>query len=89
MPKFDKGDWVLVNGSVVAEIHTYDEDNDRLVYVHEVGGGTNTVYGHISQTRLQRMVRDVEAEDEDATEDGAVTVTASPDEDEITSSESL
>lgn len=52
MSEFNVGDLVMVNGGIVATIHTYDAENDRLVYVSEVGGGTDTTYGHISQTRL-------------------------------------
>jgi hypothetical protein len=56
-PKFVPGDRVLVNGSLVAEIHTYDEDSNVLVYTASVGGGTDTTYAHISQTRLEHLIQ--------------------------------
>lgn len=52
MSKFNTGDKVIINGALVAEILTYDEGSDRIAYVTSVGGGTNTVYDHISKTRV-------------------------------------
>lgn len=57
MAKFNTGDRVLINGNLVATIQTYDENNDRIAYVSvPPGGGTDTVYGHISQTRVEHLV---------------------------------
>lgn len=62
MAKFNAGDKVLINGALVATIQTYDEDNDRIAYVSvPPGGGTDTTYGHISQTRVQHLVSEAEA----------------------------
>lgn len=61
MAEFNAGDKVLVNGNLVAEIHTYNKEADRLVYVVNQNGGTNHFYGHVSNTRLQHLVHDVEA----------------------------
>jgi hypothetical protein len=93
MSKFNVGDQVLVNGAVVAEITTYDEQADRLVYVVSVGGGTDTVYGHISNTRLQRLVsvatgEDAEDEAPEPSADDTQEIPAVP-ADEFTTSESL
>lgn len=49
---FQPGDKVVINRGVIAEIVVYDTEANRLVYKHEVGGGTNTVYGHISNTQI-------------------------------------
>jgi hypothetical protein len=52
--KFSAGDKVIVNGNLVAEILLWDEDADRLTFVTvPAGGGTDTVYGHISQYRVE------------------------------------
>jgi len=56
-PKFVQGDKVLVNGSLVAEIETYDEDLNVVRYTSHVGGGTDTTTGHISQTRIEHLVQ--------------------------------
>ena len=55
MSKFNKGDKVLVNHSLVATILTYDEDSNNLVFVARVGGGTDTTYAHISNTHLELL----------------------------------
>lgn len=55
MSEFKPGDRVLVDFSLVAEIQTYDTDSDRLVIVSRAGGSENTIYGHISNTRLEHL----------------------------------
>ena len=53
-PKFSEGDKVLVNGGLVAEIVRYDELANVLVYKHNLpSGGTDSVYAHVSNTRLE------------------------------------
>lgn len=67
MPKFNPGDKVLINGSLVATIQTYSEENDRIAYVSTPpGGGTDTTYGHISQTRVQLLVNEAQGVDVEA-----------------------
>lgn len=57
MSRFQKGDKVLVDGNLVAEIHTWDEPNNRLVLqVNMRGGSTNLIYGHISQYKVERLM---------------------------------
>ena len=78
MAKFNKGDRVLVNGSQVATIHTYEEEDGRLVLDAGVeGGGEHLIYGPISSYRLQHLVtpavgvdpeEDAEVDDEEGTE---------------------
>lgn len=56
MSKFQKGDQVLINGSLLATIQSYNEDNDRITYVSvPFGGGTDTTTAHISQTRVEPL----------------------------------
>lgn len=63
MSKFNAGDRIIVNGNLVATIQSFDEENDRLVFVvTPAGGGSETVYGHISQHRLELLPEAVEAE---------------------------
>lgn len=52
---FIEGDRVIVNNGIVATINVYDEENNRLVYTHEVGGGTNVVYDHITGNKLEYL----------------------------------
>ena len=71
MAKFNKGDRVLVNGSQVATVHTYDEATGRLVL--EQDEGRHLVYGPISSYRLQHLVspavgRDPEGDEEESDE---------------------
>lgn len=65
MSKFKAGDRVVVNGALVAEILTYDEASNVVAYVSQVGGGTDTTYGHISNTKIERLVTDREVEEGD------------------------
>lgn len=91
MPKFAKGERVVIDGSLIATIQTYDEANDRIAYVSvPPGGGTNTTYGHISQTRVERLVTTEEVL-KHSDELSAVFESAGEDEptDEITGSASL
>lgn len=67
MSKFNPGDKVLINGALVAVIQTYSEENDRIAYVSTPpGGGTDTTYGHISQTRVQLLVNEAQGADVEA-----------------------
>lgn len=80
MAKFNKGDRVLVNGTQVAKIHTYDEATGRLVLdAGAEGGGEHLIYGPLSSYRLQHLVapalgvdpeEDAEASDESDGEEG-------------------
>ena len=65
MSKFNPGDRVLVGGNFVATVHTYDEDNNRLVLVQQQNGGTNTIYGHISDYSLEPLSQVVAATSDD------------------------
>ena len=62
--KFQAGDKVLVNGSLVAEIETYDEELNVVRYTAQVGGGSDTTTGHISQTRIEHLVQPAVGSDE-------------------------
>lgn len=53
MAGFQRGDRVIVDGNLVAEIENYDEDANLVVYIHRVGGAENRVTAHISLTRLE------------------------------------
>ncbi len=92
MPKFIKGDKVLVNGSQVAVVDVYDEGSGQLVLVQELAGNaTNTIYGPIGSYRLEHLIRPAEGsilrpgeEAEESTEvEPTVSVTKG---DEITTS---
>lgn len=74
--KFKPGDKVIVNHGVVATIVSYNTQANRLVYEITQGGGTNTVYGHISNTHLVGI--DLPSVADLTTEEPAVE----PDEDE-------
>lgn len=50
---FIPGDKVIVNGGTIAEIHTWDEENDRAVWVSKEGGANNVTYDHISTNRFE------------------------------------
>lgn len=52
MSEFKAGDKVLVGGSIVAEIVTYDVDSDVLRFIT---GETNTHTTHISNTRVEPL----------------------------------
>jgi len=87
MAKFAKGERVIIDGSLIATIQSYNEDSGIVAYVSvPPGGGTNTTYGHISQTRVERLV--VESAPEESVE--VAPVEANEDStDEITGSSSL
>lgn len=76
MTSFSPGDSVVVNGSRLGVIKTYDEDADRLVVVTDVNGSKDTLYAHISQTTLSliesahTVVEDLTPRDPDDTRDG-------------------
>ena len=57
MAAFNVGDKVLINGGLVAEITTYDEPNNLIVYVtnSDGAGATDTTTAHISLTRIQPL----------------------------------
>jgi hypothetical protein len=56
MSKFERGEKVLVNRNVIAEVLRYDEETDNFVYViRPLGGGTETVTAHISQTTIEPL----------------------------------
>jgi hypothetical protein len=55
MSEFNKGDKVLVNGSLTAEIDFYDESIGVLRYVLDANGQTNTVTADPTQVRLELL----------------------------------
>jgi hypothetical protein len=56
MSKFERGDKILVNRNVVAEVLLYDEGTNNLVYViRPLGGGTETVTVPISQVTIEPL----------------------------------
>jgi len=63
-PQFAVGDEVVVNRGLVATIVTWDEPNNLVVYVANVGGGTDTTTAPISHTDVRLLkgfkVSDVE-----------------------------
>ena len=53
---FNPGDKVLIGGNLLAEIVVYDEQSNSLVYKHTpAGGGSDTVYAHVSNTRVEAL----------------------------------
>lgn len=64
MSKFNSGDRVLVNGSLVATVKVYDEGSGQLVLVQELGGGAiNEIYGPIPSYNLQHLVAEAVGSD--------------------------
>jgi hypothetical protein len=56
MSKFERGDKILVNRNVVAEVAQYNELTNNLVYViRPLGGGTETVTVPISQVTIEPL----------------------------------
>jgi hypothetical protein len=55
MSEFNKGDKVLVNGSLTAEIDFYDKSIGVLRYVLDANGQTNTVTADPTQVRLELL----------------------------------
>jgi hypothetical protein len=54
--KYKAGDRVLVDGAQVATILSYSEGANLFTYeVGLAGGGSNTVYAHISNTRIEDL----------------------------------
>ena len=50
---FNRGDKVIVNDGLIAEILVYDEEANIVTYVHSpAGGGTDTVTAHVSNTKI-------------------------------------
>lgn len=62
MSQFQSGDRVLLNGSLVVELESYDEENNRFIALNRVGGGTNRISDHISTNRFESL-EDKSAED--------------------------
>lgn len=91
MSKFSKGDRVLVNGSQVATIHTYDEASGRLVLDQGVEGkGEHLIYGPIGTYHLQHLVSGPIGRDaEDDGDEGAAAEDDDSPKDEITTLGSL
>lgn len=66
MSKFEQGDKVLVNGSLVAEIDFYDKDLDVVRFVTRTAGGTpNVTTAPVSQTQIEWLATPAEAADEE------------------------
>lgn len=54
MSDFQPGDFVVVNGGLLAEIVTYNEDINLVVYKSIPSGGGYEIHtDHISQTRIE------------------------------------
>lgn len=57
MSDFQPGDFVVVNGGLLAEIVTYNEDINLVVYKSIPSGGGYEIHtDHISQTRIEPVV---------------------------------
>lgn len=65
---FKAGDKVLVNGGTVAEIFTYDERANNLVYKIADGNSVNYVQTHVSNTRLEHLPSRLDPEGDAVTE---------------------
>ena len=54
--KYKTGDKVLVNGAQIGVIDTYNVEANLFTYTTATaGGGSNTVYAHISNTRIEDL----------------------------------
>lgn len=68
MARFNEGDRVVANKSVVATVRVYDEQLGRLVLEQDLGdGSTNTIYGPIAAYDLELLVKDAETTRPDET----------------------
>lgn len=73
MARFNVGDRVVANKSIVATVHQYDEEIGRLTIVQDLpGGATNTISGPIQSYDLELLVAEAvteaPADDESAAE---------------------
>lgn len=63
MARFNKGDRVVANRTIVAVVDHYDEQSGRLTLIQELpGGSTNRIEGPIVSYDLELLVRDAETE---------------------------
>jgi len=54
--KYKTGDKVLVNGAQIGVVNTYDVGSNLFVYTTSLAGGAHdTVYAHISNTRIEDL----------------------------------
>lgn len=75
MSKFNEGDRVVANKSIVATVRVYDEQTGRVVLEQELGGGaTNLIYGPIASYDLELLVSEAVTSrpDETVVEPGVV-----------------
>lgn len=63
MARFNVGDRVVANKSIVATVHQYDEEIGRLTIVQDLpGGATNTISGPIQSYDLELLVSEAVTE---------------------------